>query len=183
MAGAQNAFPAPRPAVCGPPRSAVRAVVLAAALLLVIPAAASALAAQVGRGGPQAQIALPSIEQRTAGMRKLDGFFPLYWDESAGKLWLEVPAGRLDTEVLYITGLGSGLGSNDIGLDRGALQGSRIVVFERVGPKLLMVQPNYRFRASSTNPAEVRAVRDAFARSVLWGFTVAAQTGERVLVD
>ncbi|HET7040245.1 MAG TPA: zinc-dependent metalloprotease, partial [Gemmatimonadales bacterium] len=123
----------------------------------------------------------PSIEEKTAGMRKLDGFFPLYWDETAGKLWLEI--GRFDTEVLQVTGLAAGLGSNDLGLDRGQLRGSRIVEFERVGPRVLMVQPNYDFRAGSDNPAEVRAVRDAFARSVLWGFPVAAQTGNRVLVD
>lgn len=132
-----------------------------------------------GRGGEPQR--LPSIEEKTRGMRRLDGFFPLYWDEAAGKLWLEIP--RFDTEVLYITGIAAGLGSNDIGIDRGQLAGSRIVVFERVGPKVLMVQPNYRFRSSSTNPAEVRAVRDAFARSVLWGFTVAAESSGRVLVD
>jgi hypothetical protein len=94
---------------------------------------------------------------------------------------MEIP--RLDTEVLYITGLGAGLGSNDIGLDRGQLSGSRIVSFERVGPKILMVQPNYQYRAISQNAAEVRAVRDAFARSVLWNFAVGAATGGRVLVD
>lgn len=135
-----------------------------------------------GRGGGGAA-PLRSIEDRTAGMRRLDGFFPLYWDSSAGQLFMEI--NRLNTEVLHLAGLGAGLGSNDIGLDRGGLQGSRIVVFERVGPRVLMVQPNYNFRASSTNPAEVRAVRDAFARSVLWGFTVAAESdgGRRVLVD
>jgi hypothetical protein len=57
------------------------------------------------------------------------------------------------------------------------------VEFERVGTRVMMVQPNYRCRASSTNAAEVKAVRDAFARSVLWGFNVAAATGDRVLVD
>lgn len=116
-------------------------------------------------------------------MRKLDGFFPLYWDSTAGQLFMEIP--RINTEVLHLAGLGAGLGSNDIGLDRGQLQGSRIVRFERVGPKVIMVQPNFDFRSSSTNPAEVRAVRDAFARSVLWGFTVAAESegGRRVLVD
>jgi hypothetical protein len=124
-----------------------------------------------------------TIEDRTAGLRKLDGFFPLYWDSTSGQLFMEIP--RFDTEVLHLAGLAAGLGSNDIGLDRGGLQGSRIVRFERVGPKVLMVQPNYDFRASSTNPAEVRAVRDAFARSVLWGFTVAAESngGRRVLVE
>ena len=124
---------------------------------------------------------LPSIEKRTARMKKLDGFLPLYWHESKGELWMEIS--RFDTEILYLTGLGAGLGSNDIGLDRGRISGSRVVKFERVGRKVLMVQPNYRFRATSDNAAEVRAVRDAFARSVLWGFAAAAETDGRVLVD
>ena len=85
--------------------------------------------------------------------------------------------------MLYSTGLATGLGSNDIGLDRGILTGSRIVKFERAGPQVLMVQPNYQFRALTTNAAEARTVRDAFARSVLWGFPIAAVSGDRVLVD
>src|SRR5690606_27563936 len=94
---------------------------------------------------------------------------------------MEIP--ELDREMIHYMGYGAGLGSNDLGLDRGALRGSRIVAFERVGRKILMVQPNYAFRATSDNPDEVRAVRDAFARSVLWGFTAAAETDGRVLVD
>ena len=130
---------------------------------------------------PPARVAPPSIEAKTAGMQKLDGFVPLYWDEAEGRVYLEIA--RFGVEMLHSNGFASGLGSNDIGLDRGALAGSRIVTFERVGPKVLLVQPNYDFRASSTNPEEVRAVRDAFARSVLWGFTVAAESEGRVLVD
>ena len=124
---------------------------------------------------------LSTIEDRTGSMKKIDGFFPVYWDERTGQLWMEIS--RFDTEVLHAAGMASGLGSNDIGIDRGQTGGSRIVVFERVGPKVLMVQPNYKFRASSDNPAEVRATRDAFARSVLFSFPVAAETGGRVLVD
>lgn len=124
---------------------------------------------------------LPSISDKTNGMQQLDGFYPLYWDADAGTLWMEIP--ELDTEVLHVNGIGSGLGSNDIGINRGQLAGSRIVKFERVGRKVLMVQPNYRFRAITDNAAEVTAVRDAFARSVLWGFTAAAETDGRVLVD
>lgn len=131
----------------------------------------------------QARTAPRTIEDRTAGMRRLDGYFPLYWDSAGGQLFMEIA--RWNTEVLHMAGLGAGLGSNDIGLDRGQTQGSRIVSFERVGPKVLMVQPNYEFRSTSTNPAEVRSVRDAFARSILWGFTVAAESdgGRRVLVE
>jgi hypothetical protein len=114
-------------------------------------------------------------------MTLIDGFFPLYYESEYDRLWMEVS--RFDTEVLHMTGLAAGLGSNDIGLDRGGGSGSRIVTFERHGRKLLMVQPNYRFRVESDNPAEERAVRDAFARSVLFSFEVAAESEGRVLVD
>ena len=114
-------------------------------------------------------------------MQKLDGYFPIYWDDRAGTLWLEIP--RFDTDFLYTTGLAAGLGSNDIGLDRGQAGGGRIVSFQRVGPKILMVQPNEFFRSSSANPAERRSVEDSFAKSVLWGFTVAAESNGHVLVD
>jgi hypothetical protein len=132
--------------------------------------------AGAGPGGPP-----PTIEQRTAGMQKIDGYFPLYWDERTGSLWLEI--GRFDNDFLYTTGLAAGLGSNDIGLDRGQEGAGRIVSFERIGPRVLMVQGNENFRASSPNPAERRSVADSFAHSVLWGFTVAAETNGRVLVD
>ena len=152
-------------------------VIALSCAILVLPVTS---AAQAGRQGA-ADGPLASIEDKTAGMQRIDGFFPLFWDEDAGQLWMEIS--RFDTEVLHMGGLAAGLGSNDIGLDRGQLGGSRIVEFERVGRKILMIQPNYRYRASSDNPAEVQAVTDGFARSVLWGFTAAAETGERVLVD
>jgi hypothetical protein len=153
--------------------------IVAAGAMLAAGLASGDLLAQAPRGGSRA--APPSIEEKTTGMKRIEGFIPLYWDEASGQLWMEIA--RWNTELLHANGFGSGLGSNDIGLDRGQFAGSRIVFFERVGPKVLLVQPNYRFRALSSNPAEVRGVRDAFARSVLWGFTVAAQSGDRVLVD
>jgi len=123
----------------------------------------------------------PSIDEKTKGLQKLDGFFPLYWDAAAGTLWLEIPT--FDTEILYVTALSAGLGSNDIGLDRGQLGGEHIVSFRRIGSKVLMIEPNYSYRALSTNADERRAVEEAFAKSVLWGFTVGAESGGRVLVD
>jgi uncharacterized protein DUF4953/uncharacterized protein DUF5117 len=139
------------------------------------------LLAQGRGGGQQAPAGGGSIADRTAGMQKIDGYFPLYWDERTGSLFLEIP--RVDTEFLYATGLAAGLGSNDIGLDRGQEGGGRIVMFQRVGPKVLLVQPNESFRSSSANAAERKSVEDSFAKSVLWGFTVAAESNGRVLVD
>ncbi|MBP6717145.1 MAG: DUF5117 domain-containing protein, partial [Acidobacteria bacterium] len=114
-------------------------------------------------------------------MRKLDGFFPLYYDERGGNLWLEIP--RFDAEFLFSTGLSAGLGSNDIGLDRGSGGAGRIVKFQRVGQKIMLVQPNQSFRSSSANPLERKSVEESFAKSIIWGFTVAAETGGRVLID
>ncbi|MEP0546463.1 MAG: zinc-dependent metalloprotease [Rhodothermales bacterium] len=125
--------------------------------------------------------ALPTIEAKTEGLERRDGFVPVYWDARAGKVWLEIE--RFDDELLYSVALTAGLGSNDVGLDRGQLGGERVVRFERVGPKVLMVQPNLGFRADSESEPERRAVRDAFAESVVWAFDVAAETGDRVLVD
>ncbi len=123
----------------------------------------------------------PSIDDRTNGMKKLDGYFPLYWDERTGSMFLEIS--RWDTDFLFSNGLSAGLGSNDIGLDRGQGGGSRIARFERVGPRVMLVQPNQNFRSSSKNPAERKSVEDSFAKSILWGFTVAAESNNRVLVD
>ncbi len=146
-----------------------------AGLALTLPAPADAQ----NRGSDEGE--LPTIEDKTEGFRHIDGFLPLYWDASKGTLWMEIA--RFDTDLLNLSGIGAGLGSNDIGLDRGRLSGSRVVRFERVGRKVLMVQPNFSFRASTENQAETRAVEDAFARSVLWGFTVAAETNGRALVN
>lgn len=154
---------------------------MSAVLALMFAAASSS--SVFAQPGPQAAPAgkLPSIDDKTKDLTKIDGFFPLYWDESAGTLWMEIP--KLDTEVLYVSSLSAGLGSNDIGLDRGQLGGTAVVRFERVGPKVLMVQPNYDYRVHTDNPDEVRAMEQAFAKSTLWGFTAGAASDGRVLVD
>lgn len=124
---------------------------------------------------------LPSIEEKTKDLKKQEGFLSFYWDENAGKIWLEIS--KTDTELLYVTSLPAGLGSNDIGLDRGLLGAERIVKFSKVGRKILLIQPNYNYRAVTTDAAERRAVEQSFAQSTLWGFTVEAETGDHYLVD
>lgn len=126
-------------------------------------------------------VAQVSIAAKTAGMKVFPGFFSFYQDEKEGKIFLEIS--RWEEEVLYVNALAAGVGSNDIGLDRNQLGGTRIVRFQRAGTKVLMVEPNYDYRAVSSNPDERRSVEDAFARSVLWGFKVEAEQDGRVLID
>ncbi|MBX2961408.1 MAG: zinc-dependent metalloprotease [Cyclobacteriaceae bacterium] len=121
------------------------------------------------------------IAAKVSGMKHYPGYFDFYYDEKQDKIFLVID--KFNTEFLYVNSLPAGIGSNDIGLDRGQLGDDRIVKFERRGPKILMIQPNYRFRAITNNVDEQRAVEQAFAQSVLWGFTVTAEEKDKVLVD
>ncbi len=122
-----------------------------------------------------------SITALTRHATAYPGHFPFWHDDKTGKIWLEIS--RLNEEFLYVNSLAAGVGSNDIGLDRGQLGESRVVKFVRSGHKILLLQPNLAYRASSSNPLERRSVEEAFAQSVLGGFTIAASHKGRFLVD
>jgi hypothetical protein len=124
---------------------------------------------------------LPTIEEKTKGFKKQEGYFNFYWDENAGKIWLEID--KLDSGILYQTSLPAAIGSNDIGLDRGLMGDTRIIKFSRVGRKILMIQPNYSYRAVSNDKAEQRAVEQSFAQSTIWGFTAEAESNGHILID
>ncbi|MEP6787592.1 MAG: DUF5117 domain-containing protein, partial [Acidobacteriota bacterium] len=122
-----------------------------------------------------------TVASITEKLQKIDGFMPLYVDSDNGKIYIEIT--RLNQEFLYLVSLPTGVGSNPLGLDRGQLGTTKVVEFERAGNKVLLVQPNYDFRALSDNAAEKRSVEESFAKSVIWGFKVEAADGDRVLVD
>jgi hypothetical protein len=128
-----------------------------------------------------AQVAANTIASKLNGLKAYPGFINYYYDEKNDKVFLLIDT--FDTELLYVVSLAAGVGSNDIGLDRGQLGGERVVKFEKRGPKVLLIEPNYRYRAISNNPDERKAVREAFAESVLWGFKVEVEEAGKVLMD
>jgi predicted Zn-dependent protease len=147
------------------------------AFLLSISAALFAAAQDKKPDAPQKK----NISAFTEKLQKIDGFAPLYLNNEDGKIYLEIS--RFNREFLYLVSLPTGVGSNPIGLDRGQLGSTKLVKFERAGNKILLVQPNYDYRALSDNAAERRSVEESFAKSVIWGFKVEASEGDRVLVD
>ncbi len=108
-----------------------------------------------------------------------NGFINLFYAKADGELYLE--ANKLEQPFLLLTSLPHGVGSNDIGLDRGQLGYTRMVQFERHGPYLILKQLNTHYRANTDNLAEQRAVKEAFAESVLWRGKIIA--GKRALVS
>src|SRR4051812_17950255 len=114
------------------------------------------------RGGATTATAA-SISSMVAGFKKFDGYFPFYYDEKTGKIYLEVD--KFDTEFLYFKSLTDGAGRS---AERGQASNA-IAKFMKVGPKIMLVEPNYSYR-SSGNADEVKAVENAFAKSIIWGF-------------
>lgn len=129
----------------------------------------------------QAADAPPTIDEAVAGAQLQEGYFDFYYQPNTGQILLEVD--RWDEEFLYTSALATGVGSNDIGLDRGQLGGSRVVKFERHGNKVFLKHINLDYRADSDSAAERLSVQEAFAESILAGFAVEAVTGDRVLID
>ena len=122
-----------------------------------------------------------SYSSTVAKYEKYEGFFDFYWDEKGGKIYLEID--NLGEEFLYVNSLAAGVGSNDIGLDRGQLGDTRVVKFERSGPKVFLVQPNQDYRAISENENEVLSVEEAFATSIIQGFKVEKEEKGKILID
>ncbi|MGZ3944535.1 MAG: zinc-dependent metalloprotease [Mucilaginibacter sp.] len=123
----------------------------------------------------------PTIASKTKGLTKYAGYFNFYWNEKNGQILLEID--KLNDEFLYVNSLPAGIGSNDLGMDRGQIGDSRIVKFIKSGNKVLLMQPNYAYRAVSNNPDERKSVEEAFAQSVIWGFKVEAEDNTAILID
>jgi len=113
--------------------------------------------------------------------QKFNGYFNFYYDDSADKVYLQVD--DLEKDFLYVYSLSSGIGSNDIGLDRGQLGNEQVVYFKKVGQKLLLVQPNLTFRALTDNDLERKSVEQAFAKSILYGFKIKEESKGSYLID
>lgn len=119
--------------------------------------------------------------EKAKGFQKFNGYFNFYYDDGSDKIYLQVD--DLEKEFLYVYSLSSGIGSNDIGLDRGQLGNEQVVFFRKAGTKLLLVQPNLRFRALTDNDLERKSVEQAFAKSILHGFKIVEEQKGSYLID
>ena len=145
-----------------------RVLVLAAFTLLVA-------CGQASPPGP------PDITAQIGGFEHLSGYFDLYWDEKTGRMIVRVDS--FDEPFLYQASMARGVGSNDLGLDRGQLGSTKVVRFQRSGPKILLIEDNLDYRAQSDNPDEQAAVDESFAKSVIWGFESLGEQDGSVYID
>ncbi|MGI9077755.1 MAG: zinc-dependent metalloprotease [Gemmatimonadaceae bacterium] len=127
------------------------------------------------------QTQLPTITVHTRAMERRAGYFPVYWSETRGQLLIEIP--RLDEDFLYLRSLATGVGIAGPDIDRGLIGDEAIARWERVGPRVLLVLQNPRFRATTSNAALARSVRESFPTSVMASLEIVAEEGGRLLAD
>lgn len=121
------------------------------------------------------------FDEKSKGFEKFNGLFNFQYDAKTDKVYLEVD--ELGKEFLYVYSLSSGIGSNDIGLDRGQLGNEQVVYFKKAGNKLLLVQPNLKFRALTENELERKSIEQAFAKSILFGFKIEDEKDGTYIID
>jgi hypothetical protein len=127
------------------------------------------------------QMGHSQFAEKSKDFRKFEGLFDFYYDAKTDKIYMEVP--ELEKEFLYVYSLSSGIGSNDLGLDRGQLGNEQVVYFKRAGNKLLLIQPNLKYRALTDNELEKKSVEQAFAKSVLFGFKIEDENNGKFVID
>ena len=128
-----------------------------------------------------ATLASAQFTENSKDFKKYMGYFDFQYDEKTDKIYLEVD--DLEKEFLYVSSLSSGIGSNDIGLDRGQLGSTQVVFFRKAGNKLLLIQPNLDFRALTDNALEKKSVEQAFAKSILFGFKIEEEAKGKYIID
>ena len=123
----------------------------------------------------------------TAGAQRQDGLLPVYVDRAKGRILLSLPppdAEGVSGRFLYLTALRTGMGSAPVGLDRAAIGDTQVLVFRRLGRKVVAEYENPRFRAAGAPEPEQAAAREAFATSTVWAGEVAGTEADgRILVD
>ncbi len=122
-----------------------------------------------------------TLKSLTKNNKLHKGFVGHIYDAESNKLYLKI--NQLDNEFIYQSSLPQGLGSNDIGLDRGQLGNVHLVEFNKVGNKVFLNQKNTKYRAVSNNINESKSVEEAFASATLWAFPVVESGKSWTLVD
>ncbi len=116
-----------------------------------------------------------------AAPERREGYIPMIWDSDQGKLYFELT--RFDQDILYFTSVAKGSGSGSVGLEWAGGGEGGVIQFQRIGPKVMVVQRNLRFRAGNGGPGIEKGIDASFPDSILASLPVIRTEAGKVIVD
>ncbi len=124
-----------------------------------------------------------SDTSRLAGLKRNDGFMPYYWDAKKGMLLFELTPQRMHEELIYFTGLSSGIGSIQMFADRSSVGRSQLCRLVRSGPKVLVIAENTAFRAEQGSMELKHSVERSFPTSVIAALPIESEQNDTLIVN
>jgi len=115
------------------------------------------------------------------GVERREGYIPMLWDAGQGRLLFELT--RFDQDVLYFTSVAKGSGSGSVGLEWAGGGEGGVIQFQRVGPKVMVVQKNLRFRAGNGGAGIEKGIDASFPDSIIASLPVIRTDAGKVIVD
>jgi hypothetical protein len=112
---------------------------------------------------------------------RIEGFIPMLWDANQGKLYFELSS--FDKDILYFSSIAKGSGSGSVGFEWAGGGEGGVIQFQRIGPKVMVVQKNLRFRAGNGGAGLEKSVEESFPDSILASLPVVRLDGNKVIVD
>ncbi len=140
---------------------------------------------------PQQEPSTPkqvTIAERTKGLTFRQGLIDSFIDQRQGKAYLKLPPPTQNSgevgQFLYVESLVTGIGSNDIGVDRTQFGNTYVLDIKEIGGKVLFQVPNQSFRADAGSPEEQKSNLANFATSIIWAGPISASDQDgSALVD
>src|SRR5260370_15144777 len=115
------------------------------------------------------------------GIERREGFIPMLWDADQGKLLFEIS--QFNQDILYFTTVAKGSGSGSVGLEWAGGSEGGVIQLQRVGPKVLVVQKNLRFRAGNGGLGMEKGIDASFPESVLASLPIVKMESGKVIAD
>jgi len=127
---------------------------------------------------------LPEWDKVVDGAKRLDGLFPLYYNEKQQKLFMEIKADQYNKEVILPIAIARGTGRRYLGGDTLNFGDQWLISFQRAADRLLVVRRNVHVLAEPGSP-QADAVRTSYTDSVIKALPIKSEKndGGLVLVD
>ena len=124
----------------------------------------------------------PEWDTVIKGAKRLEGLFPLYYNEKEQKLFMEIKKSQYEKELILPIAIARGAGIRYLGGHTLNFGNQWLVSFRRAADRILVVRRNVRFKAAGGSP-QADAVKVSYTDSIIKALPIKSEKGGSVLID